>query len=125
MCPNYISIYFHINYNIKLDFSGTNFLDTFLTISFGNQFLMQIETKTEGYIGSTNENMNNKCKIFSPTPIKDKCLALWDKMMNDDFNSNNEIPRYDSNPEFKFIYHNKILKFGISYGKIEINGYRL
>ena len=86
---------------------------------------MQIETTTGGCIRSKSENMNNKCKIFSPTPIKDKCLPLWDKIMNDDSNAGGQIPKYASNPELKFIYHNKILKFGISYEEIEINSYHL
>ena len=86
---------------------------------------MNIETKNGGYIRSKSENRDNKCKIFSPTPIKDKCLALWDKIMNDDLNSGGHITRYASNPELKLIYHNKIIKFGRSYGEIEINGYDL
>ena len=83
--------------------------------------IMYFETQTVGIIQSKGKNINNRPKVFTPTPTKDKCLALWNNIIND--GSNNFgicITRYVSNPGLILRKHNKISKF-CSFGRIEMD----
>ena len=82
--------------------------------------ILHFEPKTIGLIRSKSENINNRSKIFTPTPIKNKCLALWNKISDDGSNIGVYITRYVSNPELMLRKHSNISKF-CSLGLIEMD----
>jgi len=78
-----------------------------------------MELRSLSLTRSRSENVNTKSRIFTPTPFKNKCANLWDKISENGEDSFIGIPKCESENHMTFRNPFKIRKFH-SYGRLEL-----